>query len=239
MTANPWDTLSDIFDTHLNAGDINHFAADNILIAWPALFRGIQKVQPQGNGLKAFDFGCGAGAFANELYRRGYHVEASDTSAAMINIARSSLGKNVIFHEGGSEQLGESKAAPFDLITAVMVFQFIEAIEETIAQFNQALSAGGVIAFAVFNPDFIQANLGKDKVFQANEIGGSSMHVRDLSIPLFQRTEDQYDSIMHRYACERIFMDKPPFTQEFLEKYPTPDDTEFSEYLILGYRKKA
>ena len=83
---NPWDELAGYFNTH--AGDMDPGAADNILIAWPAMFRGIEKVQTSGDGLTALDFGCGSGAFCTELTRRGYSAVGYDSAEKMIEVAR-------------------------------------------------------------------------------------------------------------------------------------------------------
>ncbi len=41
-TDNPWDRLSDFFDTSKDEDEIPAGAADNILIAWPVFFRFIE-----------------------------------------------------------------------------------------------------------------------------------------------------------------------------------------------------
>lgn len=85
---NPWDALSEYFDTHKGDSEINPGAADNILIAWPSLFWGIQLVQKDGARLNALDYGCGAGGFVAELRAHGYESVGCDSSQAMVEMAK-------------------------------------------------------------------------------------------------------------------------------------------------------
>ena len=60
---NPWDRLSDYFDTSKDEDAIPAGAADNILIAWPVFFRFIADHVPDLSGKRVLDYGCGAGEF--------------------------------------------------------------------------------------------------------------------------------------------------------------------------------
>ncbi len=68
---NPWDALSSNFDTHKKASDIDPGAADNILIAWPALFEGIEKFNLLAPVLPLLIMGVVLVHFPEALYRRG------------------------------------------------------------------------------------------------------------------------------------------------------------------------
>ena len=68
---NPWDALSDFFDTSKVADEIPAGAADNILIAWPVIFQFLDAVAPAAAGRRAVDFGCGTGSFAHALHQHG------------------------------------------------------------------------------------------------------------------------------------------------------------------------
>ena len=61
MADNPWDRLSDYFDTSKDEDEIPAGAADNILIAWPVFFRFIADHVPDLSGQRVLDYGCGAG----------------------------------------------------------------------------------------------------------------------------------------------------------------------------------
>jgi len=75
---NPWDRLSDYFNTSKDADDIPAGAADNICIAWPVFFRFIEAHMPLLQGKRALDYSCGAGGFAQRLRAYGCHVTGID-----------------------------------------------------------------------------------------------------------------------------------------------------------------
>jgi len=240
---NPWNLLSGFFDTHKSPGDIDPSAADNILIAWPVIFEGVKKAQNSGQGLTAFDFGCGVGSFAGELACRGYQVAASDTSSEMIQIARKHLGSVIDFHVAGAEIAATLSKAPFALISSVMVFPFIQNIESVLDDLDQALIPDGLLAVAVFNPDYVYANIGAeggfaqtDKPFDGTDI---LMVMNDTRVPLYLRSEVDYNALFSKRGYVPVLCKKPEFTHDFLQKYPTETNTNFPEYIIMVYQKKV
>lgn len=232
---NPWDHLSERFDTHKDTADIYPSVADNILLAWPSLFRGIEAVQPNGHGLRALDFGCGGGLMAKELQARGYQLTACDTSPRMINIAQSNL-TGIDLHCAGPEAVAAFPQAPFDLIVSVMVFQFIEEIEACLNSFDLALGGGGVLAFAVFNPAYIEVNTGEQKPFRRAE-EGMTLVLGGHPIPVYVRDEQTYATMLEKRGYRKVHIDFPPFTENFLAKYPLPCDTSSPEFLVMVYQR--
>ncbi len=242
-TLNPWDTLSQEFNTHTRASEISPLAADNILIAWPALLQGIHEAQPTGNGLSAMDYGCGAGSFCAALQDRGYTVTGCDTSDAMIKMARLNLAdRGINFYKIDHSDLSAVKEAPFDLISAIMVLHFIDNITDMLRQLAALLKPNGVLAFAVFNHDYVMANHGEKRPFNGfdpqDPVNGFMTIGNDTRIPVFLRTEAEYDAILEPLGFQRIFASKPPFTQEFINKYPSDVlNCSQPEYIVLGYKK--
>jgi len=57
MQQNEWDKLSDSFNTHGELSKVKSEVADNILIAWPSILKGIQLIQQNGTHLHALDYG--------------------------------------------------------------------------------------------------------------------------------------------------------------------------------------
>src|SRR3954471_671746 len=104
-TSDPWDALSDYFDTTKADGEIPAGAADNILIAWPVILRFICTHLPTMQGRRVLDFGCGAGSFAHQLHTLGGQVTGIDPSPAMIAKAREAYGDDVTFLVGDSRLL--------------------------------------------------------------------------------------------------------------------------------------
>lgn len=239
---NQWDMLSGYFDTHKGAAEINPGAADNILIAWPSVLRGIQMVQLNGQDLKALDYGCGGGSFAAELRKHGYSVVGCDSSPAMVAVAKKNLGDEISFYECDSSQIKDIKETPFDLITGIMVFQFVEDIMTCIKDLDGALKSGGVFAFAVFNPDYVKYNHGAGKLFDGFEMPdyparGYMCLSESTKIPVFVRTITEYDEVFNSIGYHQVYADTPLFTTAFLKQYPTNDDTSCPEYLVLSYQK--
>jgi 2-polyprenyl-3-methyl-5-hydroxy-6-metoxy-1,4-benzoquinol methylase len=236
---NPWNTLAGIFNTHTD--DIDPGAADNILIGWPALFRGIEKKQVTGKGLAALDFGCGTGGLCAELETRGYTTTGYDTAVKMIEVAKANVS-GVNFFDGGSNLKAHADKR-FDLITSMMVLQFIKDLEETLHSLCLMLNPSGILAFAVFNPAYVLTNHGEAKPFQdfteeENFSVGSMCPTNDARIPVFIRSEQDYDALLRPFGVTRIHMEKPPFNEEFLKKFPKRTSTDESEYLVLVYLKE-
>lgn len=123
-----------------------------------------------------------------------------------------------------------------------MVFQFIEDIESCMSHLSGILKPGGVFAFTVFNPDYVRPKHGEGKLFQNFEnpeqpTKGFMVPTADTKIPVFVRTEEEYDDVCTCFGLQRVYLDRPAFTPEFLEKYPSDADTMIPEYLVLVYEK--
>jgi SAM-dependent methyltransferase len=217
----PWDALSDYFDTTGNEEEIPAGAADNILIAWPAIFRCIDAAEPALSGHRALDFGCGTGSFAHALHARGFRVTGIDASAAMIARAVAAYGDEVEFLVDDGSRLPEHPT--YALITSVMALQFVPEIAALLIRFGAALESGGRLVFAVHNPGFFRGDVLR---FQ----GG-------IEVPIFVRTADDYHALARDNGLAPVFEEYPPFTEAFLERYPVYAGRDAPEYLVLGYEK--
>ena len=159
----------------------------------------------------------------------------------MIKLAKSHLGKIIDFHVSGAEAMVSLKKAPFALITSIMVFQFVQDIESTMDDLDKALRPGGLIAFAVFNPDHVRNNKGKGGAFL--QISGRSSSIETFMlisagrIPVYIRTERVYNSLLRERGYTRVLCKRPRFTRAFLDRYPQSIDTRFSEYIIIVIKK--
>jgi SAM-dependent methyltransferase len=221
MPDNPWDRLSDYFDTSKDEGEIPAGAADNILIAWPVFFRFIADHVPDLSGQRVLDYGCGAGSFAHRLRAYGCHVTGVDSSRAMIAKATRAYGDAVDFRVGDATLLRE--LPPFSLITSIMALQFVADIKPLLTDFAAALEMGGHLIFAVHNP--------------AYHSGETLRFSNGVAVPIFIRSAAEYHAIARRAGFEPLLEEYPPFTEEFIARYPTYAGRAAPEYLILGYRK--
>ena len=218
---NPWDALSDYFDTTKAEDEIPPGAADNILIAWPVIFHFIAAHVPDLRGSRALDYGCGAGSFAQQLHERGAHVTGLDPSPGMIAKARAAYGETVDFRVGDAAVLCD--LTPFALITSIMALQFVADLPTLIADLTQALVPGGHLIFAVHNPAYLQ-----DEMLRFGN---------GVEVPIFIRSADDYHTVAQPAGLEPLLEAYPPFTADFLARYPEYADRDAPEYLILGYRR--
>ena len=241
MQTNQWDQLSDYFSAPENFSTIHADVADNILIAWPSLLKGVQLIQADGTHLQALDYGCGGGNFCNKLFYKGYSVIGCDSSSAMINIAKKNF-PNIKFHQCDSETLHQLGNSPFDLITSIMVFPFVDNMKLLFTNLNNVLKSEGVLAFATFNPEYVTKNHGDEGCFYSFETpshpkNGFLRFGKNINLPVFIRTLEEYDDQIIPFGYKRIFTDTPPFTTQYLAQYKTSSTTSSAEFLILIYRK--
>jgi SAM-dependent methyltransferase len=221
MPENPWDRLSEYFDTSKEENEIPAGAADNILIAWPVFFRFIADHVPNLHGKRALDYGCGAGSFAHGLRAYGCHVTGVDSSPAMIAKATRAYGDAVDFRVGDATLL--RRLPPFALITSIMALQFVAEIEPLLAAFAAALDTGGHLIFAVHNPAYFS--------------GETLRFSNGVAVPIFIRSAQEYNAVATRAGFAPLLEEYPPFTEDFVARYPTYAGRPAPEYLILGYRK--
>lgn len=240
---NPWDILSEYFNTHDDKSAINPGAADNILIAWPSLLKGIKLIQHNYTTLHALDYGCGGGGFCEILSKMGYSAIGCDLSVAMIKVAQKNL-PNIAFYVSDVDLAHQLPGAPFDLVTSIMVIQFIENSAQFFININKALKLGGLLAFAVFNPDHVTRNHGEGLCFDGFDTpnepkSGYMCLTKETRIPVFIRTLEEYDDQIIPLGYERIYTEKPGFTSQYLAEYHPSFDTSSPEFLIIVYQKKV
>lgn len=236
---NPWDALSSTFDTKKDEEEISSHAADNILIAWPVVLDFIKKYAPEEKGLRVLEYGCGGGGFAKKLNTLGYQVTGVDSSAEMIKVANTAYGSHIKFMVGDSSLLHTFN--PFSIITSIMTLQFIENVEKVIDDFSKNLTSDGILVFAVHNPEHVKEYLQAKILFEdfnSNEQPETGyLNLSGNKIPIFIRTAKEYNQLLKSKGFELILEAYPPFTEEFLTKYPISAPTNQPEFLILGYKK--
>lgn len=237
---NPWDELSQkSFNTYVADSQIDPKVADNILIAWPPILNTIKANFPNPKKLTALDYGCGSGAFCMELNKLGFTVDGIDTSVGMIAEANKNSPYSIGFYLCDSDSL--AKEPHYEVITSIMTLQFIENIEPTLDRLVAALQKDGIILFADFNQEWVKECLNKGISFsdfdsQENPVKGK-ITFNEIKIPVFIRDAQFYDNYFLKKGFEKILAEKPPFTEEFIKKYPDDRPKNISEYLILGYKK--
>lgn len=234
---NQWNQLTDIFGCTWNEDEIPECAADNICIAWPSIINCIKKTLGESTNVKALDFGCGGGLFCRELHRVGFEVTGFDESEELIKTAKMNTPDEVTITNSNTILRQNAK---YDLITSIMVLQFIDDIGSTIGKITSLLGQNGLIVFAVFNPTFIEEN-SNDNIFSNFETyrTGYMELKKGFKIPVYNRTESDYRNLFENKGFEEVYIDYPPFTNEFLAKYELPFSTKQPEYLIQAFKLKT
>ena len=227
-----WDELSQHFDVH---DDINPHTADNILMAWPPILRLLEECVPQGG--RVLEYGCGTGGFVKKLASLGYSVTGIDPSSKMIEVAQSYLRERLLVGDASAIPEGET----FDAITAVLVFLFEYDIERTFKALAAHLNPGGVMMFAVLNPEFVRKCVAIKYLLRdfasADCVGKGTLDFGNgRTTDVYIRTAAEYDAAMSA-SFAKVLEEYPPFTKEFLEKYNDGRPTDVPEFLVLGYKK--
>jgi len=236
---NPWDALSPLFNTTKDEEEISSHVADNILIAWPVILDFIEQNKPTGENLRLLEYGCGSGSFAYKLQKLDYNVTGIDSSEGMIKNAKAAYGDEIKFLVGDSSIL--SKQSLYSIITSVMTFQFVENIEKTFQDLFDVLEPGGIFIFAIHNPELVKKYIHLGIFFEDFDSDENPkrgiLHLRDNKIPIFIRSANEYNHILQKIGFESLLEEYPPFTEEYIKKYPTSEPVDVAEYLILGYKK--
>ncbi len=235
---NPWDRLADVFAPSSPPHDLPADVADNVMLAWPPVLAFLEQHAPRAGTV--LDFGCGGGWFAGELARRGYAVTGLDSSAAMIEGARKAYGATVRYLHGDlrcADGLGT-----YDVVTSIMTVQFLADASEALRVLCDRVRPEGVLALVVHNPDYVRAWLPAGTRYVGFDSADAPRHGRlDFgsygSVALHVRTAEEYDTLARSNGMRPAVRESPPFTEDFLRRYPPESGapTHVSEYLILGY----
>lgn len=241
--SNVWDRLSDDFSAH-EKDEIDPYAADNIVIAWPVIQQFIQsRIEDSNSKKNVLDFGCGTGWFANELDSMGCNVTGIDSSKRMIDRAIASTADTIHFVTGDANMAFEisTQTGLYDMVLGMMVFQFIDDIQSSINALHSSMSKKASLVFAVFNPEWTKRCLAEGTRFGNFDndifIGKGVAYFQDGNeqCPVFIRTDEEYDKIIEPFGFKRKLTAFPEFTPSFIKKFGAPGPSDVSEYMILGY----
>jgi len=237
-----WDRLSQYYDTSKNSGDIPAGAADNILVAWPPMIEILTSQLSDMHGRKAADLGCGGGGFCKRLHDLGFQVVGIDPSEGMINVAQHSNPEGVQFFQGDSSKLKKA-GEKFDVITSIMALQFDPNIKQTAHNIRDSLLPYGIVIITVFNPAYVTARLKAGTLFEnfdsVKKPGTRFINLYGQRLQTYIRTATEYDEIFEGLGLKKVAEKTPPFTKEFLKKYPKYIPIKEPEFLILAYKQPS
>jgi 2-polyprenyl-3-methyl-5-hydroxy-6-metoxy-1,4-benzoquinol methylase len=128
---------------------------------WGASFRERQSravewaVRAAPEGGRALDVGCGAGGLAVELARRGFAVEAIDSSQAMLANARAAaeqagVTSTMAVSHGDVHQLDHPDQS-FDVVVALGVLPWVRHPDQAAREMRRVLKPGGHLIFSCDN----------------------------------------------------------------------------------------
>ena len=116
-------------------------------------------------GLRVLDAGCGPGAHASDLTRRGATVTGIDASGELLVIARERLGPGVPLHQGDLSQPLAFPDSAFDLVLCSLVMQYLADWEPTLREFRRVLVPGGRLVLSTNHPLMDMRVSGSDDYF--------------------------------------------------------------------------
>lgn len=206
-----WDNVASCFQRPVQDSEDYMPGKENYKIVYPILCDVINShlSKRKHTDYRVCDFGCGTGILAEQLYQMQFQTFACDYSNQMIAHARSSTKGGVIYDVGSYDFLQEH--SPFDLITAIMVFQFIADFDTTANFLKKCLTKEGILFFAVHNSDYVYEcarhkvkfhklkNLSSRRLAETGEI-----QIKQQRIPTHIRSPKWYDNILFSYGLERI-----------------------------------
>ncbi len=241
MIKTDWNNVASIFDTQSQEA-IDPRAADNILIAWPAIITMLQdpSLEYYRPLRLILDFGCGTGSFAHELTKIGYQASGVDPAENMVSIAKRRF-RNVVINHGTVNDIPWNYT--FDAITSIMVFQFLDepVLRNTFCRLLSHLEPHARLVFAVHNPDYLHyAKTKTEKYFE--DINGQ-MHIRFKEhgdIKLYPRSSEEYTKILESFGMKKHAESTPPFTQTYIEKYGAKanEPLDAPKFLIMSFVKR-
>jgi SAM-dependent methyltransferase len=112
---------------------------------------------PRAPRLRLLDLACGTGRHAQELARMGYHVEGSDLSREMVDIARSraaQAGLPLEFHNESfqtSDRIGRKYHAVLALFSAIDYLTSWDDLARALRNVRALLEPDGVFIFDFWN----------------------------------------------------------------------------------------
>lgn len=232
-----WDDMACCFATR-QSGNTYAPGAENFSVVWPVLQPLVKELLSFKLPCSALDFGCGTGIFAETISNYCASVYACDSSEKMIAEAlKNSTGK-VIYGVGGADFV--YNCPNLSLITAIMVFQFIEDIEEIVHLLCEMTKSNGYIFFATHDIDYAKECISNDCKFRNINALGEKMDGEILIsghwIKTYIRSEKLYEEIFNQYGFEKVGSIKKHVEPPFEVDSDIP--WKSNKYYMAWYRKK-
>ncbi len=152
-------------------------------------------------GRRIVDVGCGSGASLEWLTRRNYICAGYDTSAAMLELARTRLNSAGLYHDLHERDIRENRAEgnPFDLALALDVVNELNSLRDLEAMFTSVgslLHANRLLIFDMYTiQGLTKAGSAGDQIIR-NE--NSLTVVTSNHYDYDRQVHDQHYLVFHR-----------------------------------------
>ena len=240
---NVWDSVVSCFKC-INIDKSSYTPGiDNYETVWPVLSQVIcsQLTRVEGVRYRACDFGCGIGKFAEQLYQMKFQTFACDTSSKMIEQARLLTQNNIVYGVGSTNFI--QKYSPFKLITAIMVFQFIDDFDSVCNTLSKSITEDGILFFAIHDIQYIKECIECGVKFRGieNETFPTTAEILIGTswIKTYVRSSEWYDNIMSSKGLIRIGHALKGETPPLGISEKSRSKWQSSKYYIAWYKKKA
>jgi ubiquinone/menaquinone biosynthesis C-methylase UbiE len=158
----------------------------------------------------------------------------------MINTAKDHSPQSIKYITGDASSIPQNSI--FQIIVSIMTLQFIDNLEKVFSSLINHLQSSGIFLIADFNKEWVKESLRVPisfADFDSNENPYKGWKTfGDLKTPVYIRDSKTYDDLALKNGLIKFMESYPPFTQEFIQKYPDNRPKNVAEYLILGYKKK-
>ena len=182
---------------------------------------------PDIEGKRVLDAGCGPGAYAEELLKRGAEVVSCDASERMLELARARLGPAV---ESGrvellqldlTRPLDSFSDASFEVINAPLCLDYIGDWKSVFCEFRRVLKPGGVLLYSAGHPAFDAEYFNTDNYFALEQVECTwTGFGKEISMPSYRRSLEDFvmPVIEAGFQIERLHESRP--TEDFKRADP-------------------
>jgi SAM-dependent methyltransferase len=142
---------------------------------------------PSVRGKRVLDAGCGPGAYAQILVRRGAEVVGVDVSPKMLRLARERVGDKVELHLADlTRPMKFLKNSSFDIAISPLVIPYVRDLSRLFKEFYRVLKSPGILVFSDGHPfwDYLFfKEKRKSKDYFMTEVVGCTWH--GFGVPVY------------------------------------------------------
>jgi 2-polyprenyl-3-methyl-5-hydroxy-6-metoxy-1,4-benzoquinol methylase len=140
---------------------------------------------------------------------------------------------------GSKRELTKMRTASFDVITSIMVFQFIADAADYARALSKLLKQNGILILVVVNPEFARrCNRAGIRYFRLpkNGFGKAEFKLSNVEIPVFIRSSNDYSKMFEKNGVKLVSAEYPRFTRAFLEKHDWKLPGDEPEFMVLAFK---